>query len=61
MPANKDAIFKSPNLYFILGDEEPVEKNLKKQVDKYEAEALAEEFQDLELTENKDQVSYDEV
>ena len=61
MPATKDAIFKSKNLYFILGDDEPAEKNMQKKVDKFEADALAEEFHDLELTENKDQVAYDEV
>jgi hypothetical protein len=48
-------------LYFILGDDEPAEKNMQKKVDKFEADALVEEFHDLELTENKDQVAYDEV
>ena len=61
MPATKDAIFKSKNLYFILGEDEPAEDNLQKKVDKYEADALEEQFQDFEITENKDQVGYDEV
>jgi hypothetical protein len=54
---SKDPIFKSESLYFILGDEEEV----KQKVDSIEAEALEDQFKDMQLTENDDQVGYDEV
>jgi hypothetical protein len=47
MPATKDAIFKSKNLYFILGEDDEPSQNLRKEVDKLEADALEEQFQDF--------------
>ena len=62
LPATFDLIYKSKNLYFIIGkDEEEKKAKIGKEEEKIREQDLVDKFRDFEISESKDIIKYDEV